>query len=498
MFNKILIANRGEIATRIIRTIREMNIRSVAVYSNCDRLALHVRLADEAYCLGPSPSLDSYLDMGKILQAAITCGADAIHPGYGFLAENAEFSGRCKENDICFIGPSAEVMELLGEKISARRAAVKSGVPVIPGMEIELTDSDRVEKIAQDIGYPVMIKAAAGGGGKGMRLVHSADQLTAGMHNARSEALSSFGNSSIYLEKYLESPRHIEIQVLGDRYGNMVHLGERECSIQRRHQKVIEECPSPLMTEVLRRQMGEAAVKVSQSCAYENAGTVEFLVDSSQRFYFLEMNTRLQVEHPVTEMVTGLDLVKKQIQIAAGEPLGLQQENISWRGSALECRIYAEDPENHFLPSPGRIERLQQPSGPGIREDSGIYEGWTVPLFYDPLLSKLVTWAENRQESISRMQRALHEYQVVGIKTNIPFFQSILSHSKFLSGDLSTDFIEKYYSGVNPSHDHESLRQVAVIGAALFASQTHPEQNKDLAQSESSWKLWGRWNSLRR
>ncbi len=498
MFSKILIANRGEIAARIIRTAREMDIRTVAVYSDCDRPALHVRLADEAYCLGPSPSVESYLDRDKILAVAEASGAEAIHPGYGFLAENAEFARRCGERGVCFIGPSPEAMELMGEKTAARRLASQVGVPMVPGTDTELTNSGEVESVAHEIGFPLMVKAAAGGGGKGMRLVRSADQLAAAVRDARSEALGAFGNPAVYLEKYLQSPRHIEIQVLGDSRRNVVHLGERECSIQRRHQKVIEECPSPLMTEALRSRMGEAAVKMARACSYENAGTVEFLVDSRQRFYFLEMNTRLQVEHPVTEMVTGLDLVQKQIRIAAGEPLGLRQEDISWRGAALECRIYAEDPENHFLPSPGRIRQLRQPSGPGVREDSGIYQGWEVPIFYDPLLSKVVTWAENRSEAISRMNRALREYQVSGIQTNIPFFRSILTHPKFLSADLSTDFIEKYYRGAPSVPSQKWLPEVAAIGAALFASRTRAPDGNTGAPAESPWKLWGRWNGLRK
>ena len=498
MFSKILIANRGEIAVRIIRTAREMNIATVAVYSDCDRPALHVRLADEAYGLGASPSVESYLNMDRILQAAEASGAEAIHPGYGFLAENAEFARRCQDRGICFIGPSPRAMELMGEKTAARKLAVQAGVPVVPGTGTQLGDSAELERAAHAIGFPVLVKAAAGGGGKGMRLVSSPDRLASAIRDARSEAGSAFGNPAVYLEKYLQGPRHIEFQILADGLGNTVHLGERECSIQRRHQKVIEECPSPVMTEALRAGMGQAAVKMARACGYLNAGTVEFLVDSQQDFYFLEMNTRLQVEHPVTEMVTGLDLVRKQIQIAAGQPLGLRQEEVCWRGAALECRIYAEDPENGFLPSPGLIRSLRQPSGPGVREDSGIYQGWEVPIFYDPMLSKLVTWAENRAEAISRMNRALGEYQISGIKTTIPFFQTILSHPKFLSAELSTDFIEKFYRPTRSLPHRKELREVAAVGAALFASRARASEASRRDLPESPWKLWGRWNGLRK
>lgn len=498
MFSKILIANRGEIAVRIIRTAREMNIGTVAVYSDCDRAALHVRLADEAYGLGASPSVQSYLNMDRILQVAESSGAEAIHPGYGFLAENAEFARRCQDRGICFIGPPPRAMELMGEKTAARRLAARAGVPVVPGTSTQLDNSADAERAAQAIGFPILVKAAAGGGGKGMRLVTLPDRLASAMRDASSEAESAFGDPAIYLEKYLQSPRHIEFQVLADNSGNTIHLGERECSIQRRHQKVIEECPSPAMTKALREKMGQAAVSMARACGYSNAGTVEFLVDSQQEFYFLEMNTRLQVEHPVTELVTGLDLVRKQIQIAAGQPLGLRQDEVSWRGVALECRIYAEDPEKGFLPSPGFIRSLHQPSGPGIREDSGIYQGWEVPVFYDPMLSKLVTWAGTRSEAISRMDRALGEYQVLGIKTNIPFFRTILSHPKFLSAELSTDFIEKFYCPRRGLSRRKELRDVAAIGAALFASRARVSDTNRGDQQESPWKLWGRWNDLRR
>ena len=498
MFKKLLIANRGEIAVRIIRAACEMKIQTVAVYSECDRLALHVRHADEAYMLGPSPALESYLDIEKILFIATSNGCDAVHPGYGFLAENPEFARRCQERNLIFIGPSAESMELMGEKVVARRTASQAGVPIVPGTNTILEDIGQTEESARDIGYPLMVKAVSGGGGKGMRLVLSPKELKSALRDAQSEAKAAFGNASVYLEKFIQSPRHIEIQVLADAHGNIVHLGERECSIQRRHQKVIEECPSPLMTNELRSQMGQAAIKIARKCSYKNAGTVEFIVDSKQNFFFLEMNTRLQVEHPTTEMVTGIDLVKRQIKVAAGETLDLQQQDICWRGSAIESRIYAEDPENEFSPSPGTIKKLQRPSGPGVREDSGIYEGYKVPIFYDPLLSKLVVWGENRCEAIRRMQQALGEYHISGITTNISLLKSILNSDKFSSADLSTDFIEKHYHGVSPQPDEDSLKQVAIIASALFSSRI---QQKDLSRfhkNESLWKLWGRWNGLRK
>lgn len=498
MFKKILIANRGEIAVRIIRAAREMKIQTVAVYSECDRLSLHVRFADEAYFLGPSPALESYLDIKKILFVATSSGCDAIHPGYGFLSENPEFARQCCKKKISFIGPSPESMELMGEKIVARRTASQAGVPIVPGTNTIQEDITHTEKIGRDIGYPLMVKAAAGGGGKGMRLVSSPKELESAIRDAKSEAQAAFGNASVYIEKFIQSPRHIEIQVLADGHGNIVHLGERECSIQRRHQKVIEECPSPLMTKELRSQMGQAAIKIAQKCSYRNAGTVEFIVDSQQNFFFLEMNTRLQVEHPTTEMVTGIDLVKRQIKIAAGEKLDLQQQDIYWKGTSIECRIYAEDPENQFFPSPGTIKKLQRPSGPGVREDSGIYEGYTVPIFYDPLLSKLIVWGENRSEAIGRMQQALGEYQISGIITNINFLKSILKNDKFASADLSTDFIEKYYCGVSSGPDHKSLEEVAIIAAALFSGQTQQKVLSKFHENESPWKSWGRWNGLRK
>jgi acetyl-CoA carboxylase biotin carboxylase subunit len=497
MFKKILIANRGEIAVRIIRAAREMGISPVAVFSECDRPALHVRMANEAYLLGPSPSAESYLNIAKIVEVAKRCGAEAVHPGYGFLAENPAFPSQCQASGISFIGPGASAMEQMGEKIAARKTATQCGVPVVPGTEEPLSGEDEALRVAGQIGFPLVIKAAAGGGGKGMRLVYGLNQVPSALRDAQSEAKAAFGDPTVYIEKYLSSPRHIEIQVIADKRGNTVHLGERECSIQRRHQKIIEESPSPLMTDELRAQMGEAAVRVAKACGYENAGTVEFLVDSQHNFYFLEMNTRLQVEHPVTEMVTGIDLVKEQIKIADGQNLSFAQEDIHWQGSAIECRIYAEDPDNNFFPSPGKITRLRTPSGPGIRDDSGIYEGWTVPIFYDPMLSKLIAWGKDRNEAIQRMRRALEEYQIVGIKANIAFFQSILRHQKFLAGDLNTKFIEKNYAPEGPERETDSLLDIASIAAALYADKNGNRNSALASNRESPWKLWGRLNNLR-
>src|SRR5215510_3608496 len=422
MFKKILIANRGEIAVRLIRACRELGIPTAAVYSEADRGALHVRMADEAYAIGPAPSRESYLVIEKIIDATLRSHADAIHPSYGFLTKNASFAKACDDATITFIGPSATSIALMGSKIQTRRAVAKYGVESVPGTVDPIRSDQEARTIAASIGYPIMLKASGGGGGKGLRLVAGEQELESALRNTRSEAVSAFGDDAIYIEKFVEKPRHVEIQVLADRHGNAIHVGERECTIQRRHQKVIEECPSPIMTPALRARMGEAALKVVRAANYHNAGTVEFLVDKNLQFYFLEMNTRLHVEHPITEMVTGVDLVKQQLRVAYGEDLQLRQEDIVLRGSAIECRVYAEDPENNFFPSPGKLTLLRTPSGPGIRDDGGVYEGWTVPIDYDPLISKLVAWGSTRNEAIDRMRRALQEYQVQGIKTNIAFF----------------------------------------------------------------------------
>jgi acetyl-CoA carboxylase biotin carboxylase subunit len=446
MFRKVLVANRGEIAVRVMRALRERGIASVAVYSDVDRASLHVRMADEAIHIGPAPSAESYLVSDKILNAAKATGADAVHPGYGFLSENAEFAQDCEDAGITFIGPSPSAIRAMGSKTAARKLAEQAGAPVVPGTSEALGSAEEAEKIAAKIGYPVMLKAAAGGGGKGMRLVHSEAELAGALRDAASEAERSFKNSEVYIEKAIVRPRHIEIQILGDKHGNLIHLGERECSVQRRHQKVIEECPSPLVSSIpgMRERMGEAAVRVAKVAGYYNAGTIEFLANDAGEFYFLEMNTRLQVEHPVTELVTSMDLVHWQLRIAAGEVLTVRQEDVRWNGSSVECRLYAEDPEMNFMPSPGLIQQLAMPSGPGIRLDSGVYPGWTVPMDYDPLLAKLATWAETREMAIDRMRRALTETSVGGIKTNIAFFQALLQDGPFREGKLHTGFIEEF------------------------------------------------------
>src|SRR5581483_6690599 len=419
-----------------------MGIGSVAVYSEADRAALHVQKADEAYCIGPATVTESYLSIAKLLQAASQCGADAIHPGYGFLSENAQFARACTDAGIKFVGPKAEAMEIMGSKTSARRAMQSAGVPLVPGSTRGLTQEEAAQDAA-DAGDPVMLKAAAGGGGKGMRLVRDPRELKSAFESASSEALRAFGSAEVYVEKLIVDPRHIEIQILADEHGHCVYLCERECSLQRRHQKVVEEAPSAVVEPELRRRMGEAAVRVAQAAGYTNAGTVEFLVDKEQNFYFLEMNTRLQVEHPVTELVTGLDLVQLQINIAAGKPLPFVQENVHLRGHAIECRLYAEDPENNFFPSPGKITRLITPAGPGVREDSGVYEGWQVPLEYDPLLSKLIVWARTRKQAIARMERALDEYFIGGIKTNLALFRRILRDPGFRKAEIHTMYLDQ-------------------------------------------------------
>jgi acetyl-CoA carboxylase biotin carboxylase subunit len=487
-FRKILIANRGEIAVRIIRACREMGIASVAIYSEADRAALHVRQADEAYPVGPAPSRESYLRIDRVLQAAERSGADAIHPGYGFLAENPGFARACEESGITFIGPRSETIERMGEKTAARRLAVEAGVPVVPGTLQPMNDIVALRDEAFRLGFPVMLKAAAGGGGKGLRLVAQAADLPGALARAKSEAASAFGDDRVYLEKALERPRHIEIQVLADTHGHAVHLFERECSIQRRHQKVIEESPSPFLTEELRGRMGELAVTLVKRVGYVNAGTLEFLVDAHRNPYFLEMNTRLQVEHPVTEMVSGEDLVKLQIRIARGERLPFRQEDLVQRGHAIECRVYAEDPDQAFLPSPGRITALRLPGGPGVRDDSGIYEGYEVPVHYDPLLSKLVVWGYSRQDAIRRMRRAVAEYKVLGIKTTLPFFERVLHHPAFLAGDFDTSFVEKVFAAT----DRVRERPVAVAVAAAAIRAHRERQTARLSpppntEGSSSW-----------
>jgi acetyl-CoA carboxylase biotin carboxylase subunit len=499
VFRKILIANRGEIAVRVMRACREMNIRTVAVYSDVDRKSLHVRYADEAYRIGPAPSAESYLRIDRVLDAARRSGAEAIHPGYGFLAENADFARACEEAGIVFIGPPVSAMELMGSKTAARQALIQAGLPVVPGADRNLENFQEVARIAGEIGYPVMLKAAAGGGGKGLRMVREESELESAYRSARSEAQNAFNDSAVYLEKFIEHPRHVEIQIFGDRHGNLIYLGERECSLQRRHQKVMEECPSPAVNADLRGRMGETAVRIGKLAGYSNAGTVEFLLDQKGNYYFLEMNTRLQVEHPVTEMVFGVDLVKAQIRTAAGEPLAWRQEDVQMRGVAIECRIYAEDPANNFFPSPGLITRLQIPAGPGVRLDSGVYEGWQVPLEYDPLLSKLAVWASNRAEAITRLQRALGEYNIQGIHTTIPFFRRVLEHPDFVAGRLDTGFIDRVLAAglIQDEPPSEEEERVALL-AALLDAERNSGAKQSTPTSNNGWKQAGRQDSLHR
>jgi acetyl-CoA carboxylase biotin carboxylase subunit len=489
MFKKILIANRGEIACRVIRACREMNIGTVAVYSDADRDALHVRMADEAYNIGPAPSSESYLVGETIIDAAKRSAAQAIHPGYGFLSENANFVRKVTAAGITFIGPPPEAMEAMGGKISARKIAIDAGVPVVPGTTEPLASYEDAERTANEVGYPIMLKASAGGGGKGMRLVHSPEELRSAYENARSESLASFGDDAVYIEKAVVRPRHIEIQVFSDRHGNHVHLGERECSIQRRHQKVIEEAPSPINSAELRAAMGECAVKVAKAVDYVGAGTVEFLVsDVDKSFYFLEMNTRLQVEHPVTELVTGIDLVREQIDVAAGKPLSFKQEDVRLTGHAIECRIYAEDPDNNFLPSPGKIRRLRVPQGPGVRDDGGVYEGAEVSIYYDPMISKFAVWGRDRLEAIDRMRRALDEYEIAGIKTTLPFFRQALGDEVFIAGGLDTGFIAEFDKRRGSTEPDLEELHAAILAAALSLE----KQNRSTVPFQQPASKWGR------
>jgi len=518
MFRKILIANRGEIAVRVARACRDLRISPVAVFSEADQTALHVRMCDEAYGVGAAASVESYLRIDRIIDAAKRSGAEAIHPGYGFLAENANFARAVQDAGLTFIGPSAEAMELMGSKTSARRVAIEAGAPVVPGTTEPLTSHAEALEIAKRFGYPVMLKASAGGGGKGMRLVKSANEMPSAFETAQAEAAAAFGNAEIYLEKAIERPRHIEIQIFADARGNVVHLGERECSIQRRHQKVIEECPSPINDADLRERMGEAAVNIARRVNYTGAGTIEFLVaDATRDFYFLEMNTRLQVEHPVTELVTGFDLVREQITVAAGAALSFTQVEVIWRGHAIECRVYAEDPDNNFLPAPGKINHLRVPAGPGIRDDGGVEQGAEVSIYYDPMISKLAAWGRTRAEAIDRLRRALDEYSVGGIKTTLPFFREIVRDAEFIEGRLDTGFIERFFARRNAEReahadddadntaagaDEQRHHDMAIIAAALdytFAGErnltaTPHDASTSFQQKreESRWRMAGR------
>jgi acetyl-CoA carboxylase biotin carboxylase subunit len=501
-FRKVLVANRGEIAVRVIRGLRELGIRSAVIYSDADRQGLPVMLADEAYRIGPAPSRESYLRAGAIVELAAEIEADAIHPGYGFLAENADFARRCREAEIKFIGPSPEAIAEMGSKIESRRMMIEAGVPVVPGGQDILPTLEEAAAFADELGYPVLLKAIAGGGGKGMRVVRSAEELPGAYRAARSESAASFGEDSVYLEKFIEEPRHVEIQILGDEHGRVVSLGERECSLQRRHQKVVEEAPSPVVDRELRRQMGEAAVTAAQAAGYTNAGTVEFLLDQDGEFYFLEMNTRLQVEHPVTEMVTGLDLVRAQLEIAQGGEIGKELEDIQPRGHAIEVRLYAEDPYRGFVPSPGRIERLRWPEGPGVRNDCGVYEGSEVPIHYDPMLGKLIVWAQSREEAMDRLARALEEIRIEGIRTTVPLFAALLEDPDFRAGRLDIGMLDRKLSAgeLQPGHAAE-LADLSLIAAALEHAERQARYSAIPAAGggrRPRWRQASRRESLRR
>jgi acetyl-CoA carboxylase biotin carboxylase subunit len=504
MIKKVLIANRGEIAVRVIRSCREMGIRTVAVFSEADRSSQHVRYADEAYFIGPSPSSESYLVIDKIFDVAKSSGADAIHPGYGFLSENAEFSERCGKEGVIFIGPSAHAISTMGDKITARETMMAAGVPVVPGTKEAIRDEKEAAETAAEIGLPVMIKASAGGGGKGMRLVKDQQDLLGSIRAAKSEALASFGDDSVYIEKYIESPHHIEFQILADKQGQTIHLCERECSVQRRHQKVVEETPSPLVTPEMREKMGQDAVAAAMAVGYEGAGTIEFLADNDRNYYFLEMNTRLQVEHPITEEVIGIDLVKEQIRIASGLPLTLQQDEVKQNGHAIECRIYAEDPYNKFMPSPGRIRYLKEPSGPGIRTDGYVFEGFEIPMFYDPMISKLVTWAEDRPAAIERMKRALQEYQIGGVKTSINFLEKIMDNKAFREGNYDTHFIDEHLESLIEKTDGKgSLTEDLAIITAFIDHHDKLLKAQSIKSFQSNggrspWKEYGRKKGMTR
>jgi acetyl-CoA carboxylase biotin carboxylase subunit len=498
---KILIANRGEIAVRVIRTCRELGIETVAVYSDADRAGLHVRMADEAYRLGPAPSRESYLVGEKVIEVAKKTGADAIHPGYGFLSENAAFAQACADAKIVFIGPSPAAMNAMGEKTRARDHMRTAKVPVVPGSPGPIVDEAEAERLALEMGYPVMLKAAAGGGGKGMRRVEKAADFQAAWRGARGEAKSAFGNDSVYLEKYLDEPRHVEIQLFADQHGHTIYLGERECSVQRRHQKVIEETPSPVVDAEMRRQMGEVAVRAAQAVSYVGAGTVEFLVDAKRNFYFLEMNTRLQVEHPVTEWCTGLDLVRWQIEVAQGQPLEWGQADVKPHGHAIEARIYAEDPARNYLPSPGKIQQLRVPAGPWVRDDGGVYPGSTVSVYYDPMISKLSVWAPDRPQAIERLRRALSEYVVRGITTNVRWLRRVLDHAEFRSGKYDTSYLTRRAAELNTAPDPE-LAETALLAAAAYAFERDEERARELARHRSpespAWKQAGRLGAFSR
>ena len=495
MIKKILVANRGEIAIRVIRTCREMGIKSVAVYSDADRKSMHVRYADEAYYIGPSPSVESYLVIDNIIKAAKKSKADAIHPGYGFLSENAEFADRCEKEGIIFIGPSSYAINTMGDKITARKNMMAANVPVVPGTAEPIDDLKEAIETVKKIGLPVMVKASAGGGGKGMRLITREEDIVSGVSSAKSEAAAAFGNDAVYIEKYINSPHHIEFQILADKHGNCIHLFERECSVQRRHQKVVEETPSPIMTPEVRDEMGKHAVAAAKAVDYASAGTIEFIVDDDLNYYFLEMNTRLQVEHPITERVVGVDLVREQINIANGKKLSYKQEDLSQHGHSIEVRIYAEDPDNNFMPNPGVVKHITEPLGLGVRHDGYIYEGYEIPMFYDPMVSKLIVWAPTRDQAIDRMKRALYAYKIVGIKTTIPFLSRIMDTPAFRKGGYNTHFIQDNMKYLEPGdNSKQKVKDVVAISAFVDylkqIDRSRPNGNGNAVAS--NWKVSGR------
>ncbi len=498
MIKKVLVANRGEIAVRIIRSCRELGITTVAVYSDADRKSMHVLYADEAYHIGPSPSVDSYLNIDNIIRAAISSGADAIHPGYGFLSENPAFSERCKQEGIIFIGPSADAIATMGDKITARKTMIAAGVPVVPGTEGKIDSEAEALRTIETIGLPVMIKASAGGGGKGMRLVHNFKEVKSALRAARSEAKTAFGDDSVFIEKYIESPHHIEYQILADSFGNVIHLFERECSVQRRHQKIIEETPSPIMTPEKRQKMGEDAIAAAQAVNYQGAGTIEFIVDKDLNYYFLEMNTRLQVEHPITERVVGVDLVKEQIHIANGLPLKLKQENLKQNGHAIECRVYAEDPENNFMPAPGKVTHIDIPYGVGVRVDGSIYEGREVPIYYDPLIAKLIVWGKDRQEALERTSRALKEFKITGVKNNLKFLERIIVSKDFVDGNYTTHFVEEnkdFLMKEDPCD--QNCEDIVIITAFMeYLRKIEKASPKEMTGFKNNWKDYSRVRSV--
>lgn len=502
MFTKVLVANRGEIAVRVIRACRELGLNTVAVYSEVDRNSMHVRQSDEAYLLGPPAAKDSYLRGDKIIEIAKKAGAGAIHPGYGFLAERDDFAEAVQEAGLVFIGPKPSAIAAMGDKAAARATVAAAGIPVIPGTDGEaiLTDEDLIA-LAPDIGYPLVVKASAGGGGRGIREVKAPDELPGLLQAARREAEAAFGDGNVYLEKLLLDARHIEFQIMADSHGNAIHLGERECSLQRRHQKLLEEAPSPIMDDTLREQMGKLACRVAEAVDYVNAGTVEFLVDGDRNFYFLEMNTRLQVEHPITEMVTGIDIVREQIRIARGRKLNYRQEDLQLNGWAIECRINAEDPYNNFLPSTGQITTVIPPSGPGVRVDTGVYAGFTITPYYDSLISKLICWGETRGVAILRMRRALEEYRILGVRTNIPFHQKLLNSPRFMAGQFDTRFVEERFTLEEEFDGDDNLAMIAAVMATLVTHRETQQAAQIVRQSErdtSNWKWVGRWERMQR